>query len=97
MGDNTLERMARIIDPTAFKAWQSSYDYNLAQGETDEGARGYADWSQKAACDEALAKAREILAALREPSDAMIEAGEMCDAADVWRSMIDAILNEGNE
>lgn len=41
--------------------------------------------------------ARAAIAALREPSDAMIEAGEMCDAADVWRSMIDAILTEGNE
>lgn len=106
MGENIVERLARAIDPHAFKAWQQSYDYNLAQGETDKGARGYADWSQKAACDDARAIARAAIAALREPSEAMIEAGHTAPHLSTiarhrmkagWQRMIDTALTEGTE
>jgi hypothetical protein len=67
-GDRSLAReaIARVIDPLAFQAWQASYDYSLAVGDSEEDARKQADWSQKKACDEALTKADAILA-LRTP------------------------------
>jgi hypothetical protein len=56
------EAIARIIDPIAFKAWQSAYDYCIAQGDPEDAAVAQADWSQKRAKEEALAKADDILA-----------------------------------
>ena len=91
MGENIVERVARIIDPHAFDPQEKTRLAHLF------GCFKTATERQSEARAIAMGTARKILAALREPSDAMIEAGEMCDAADVWRSMIDAALTEGNE
>jgi hypothetical protein len=60
MTDNIVEKLARIIDPAAFDEQVVSY-------RNDE-HRDECQWI-------AIDKTREILAALREPSEAMIEAG----------------------
>lgn len=54
-------------------------------------------------CGRWVEKAREVLEAIREPSDAMVDAGlpqvqaievEEPDIRDVWQAMIDAALEE---
>lgn len=57
-----VERAARIIDPTSFKAWEGTFNYGVTNGETLDDARATADHFHKKAKDEARDKAREILA-----------------------------------
>lgn len=72
---DAVERVARIIDPHSFQAWQGLYDYSRKEG--DEGlAKRCADHFHKAGCDEALAKARAILATGLVPDEAAIRADE---------------------
>lgn len=112
MGENIIERVARAVDPMAFRAWQGMYDHCIRQGDDEATARKYADMSERPRIDAAKAAARAAIAALREPSDAMIEAGNQSrpykdDEGDddlirlntegTWQSMIDTALTEGNE
>jgi len=60
------EEIARIIDPMAFKGWQRLYDYS-EKSEGGDFAKRCADSFHKKECDEALAKADAILAALSTP------------------------------
>ena len=61
MGEISREEIARIIDPIAFKQWQSLHDHCVAVGDDAEEARETADWAHKATCDVALEKADQIL------------------------------------
>lgn len=56
------EAVARLIDPIAFAAHQSLYDYCLAQGDIPCDAQKVADDTHKPDCDKAFAKADAILA-----------------------------------
>lgn len=75
------ERIARIIDPSAFKNWQGQYDYGLKANSNEPEARRCADYFHKAACDEALVKADVILALLPDAvrAAAFEEAAEVAD------------------
>lgn len=61
MGENTIERVARIIDPDAWAPVDQCASYVARHTIPKHRQR-----------EESLAKARKILAALREPSDAMM-------------------------
>jgi hypothetical protein len=76
-GEELREAIARIINPLAFKSWQSLYDYGVRQRDTEAEARETADWAHKKDCDEALAKADQIIATLPPINrDAVLEALE---------------------
>jgi hypothetical protein len=75
------EKIARVIDPSAFKNWQGQYDYGLKANSNEPEARRCADYFHKAACDEALAKADAILALL--PDAAAIRAAAFEEAAGI--------------
>lgn len=64
MGENIVERVARIIDPEAWAPVDQCASYVARHTIPKHRER-----------EESLAKARAAIAALREPSDAMIEAG----------------------
>ena len=84
MTTSMIERMARVLAPTAFGSITSS---KLAQGA--ERAR-------------AMSKARALLAAMRDPTDMMVDAGnDMSESYGgrsvsraIWPAMIDAALEE---
>ena len=97
MGENIVERVARIIADQVGDGFDNAHRNKPHWVETRGESGGRFRDVNEPRQNDYLDAARAAIAALREPSDAMIEAGEMCDAADVWRSMIDAILNEGNE
>ena len=61
MGEISREEIAKIVDPTAFKQWQSLHDHCVAAGDDADEARETADWAHKATCDVALEKADQIL------------------------------------
>lgn len=61
MGEISAEQIAKIVDPIAFKQWQSLHDHCVAAGDDAEEARKTADWAHKATCDVALEKADQIL------------------------------------
>lgn len=62
VGESLREQIARIIDPWAFKHWQSLYDYCQLSGDDDAAARKTAEWAHGKERDEALDKADRILA-----------------------------------
>lgn len=78
------EKIARVIDPSAFKNWQGQYDYGLKANSNEPEARRCADYFHKAACDEALAKADAILALL--PDAAAIRAAAFEEAAKIAKA-----------
>lgn len=90
-----LERVARAIDP---KGWEAIEVYCRAK-EYDAAERADC-FARSIPIQRSLSQARAAIEAIREPTiDMMISAGEHtvgnCSiAAKVWRSMIDAILNE---
>ena len=59
-----VEAVARIIDPYAFKSWQSSYDYEMKLTGDAVEATKFADWSAGKRIVEARDKASDIIAAL---------------------------------
>lgn len=69
-----LEAVARIIDPWAFKNWQNLYDYCLAHGDGDEGARATADHMHSEARAAAMLKARAAIAAINPAILGAVEA-----------------------
>lgn len=96
MGENIIERVARVLCERRGLDPDFNYDPKALTG------RGMIRWMDFA--DDA----RAAIAALREPSDAMIEAGERtgssCCGSDlsgpeierlIWTSMIDTALTEG--
>lgn len=110
MGNEIVELVARAIEPHAFKAWQSTYDYCIRVGDDEATARRYADGADGDRVEKALTQARAAIAALREPSEAMIEAaieeaGPVGCCCHTHRTMRDAITayidaslsTEGNE
>lgn len=62
------EEIARLVDPLAFKDWQSLHDRCSKNGDDPDEARETADWAHKAACDTARTKADSILARIGSPS-----------------------------
>lgn len=64
-----VERVARIIDPAAFKSWESLRSYALKEGD-EVFANLTADDYYKSSCDSARQRAVTILASLATPSDA---------------------------
>lgn len=58
------EKMARIVNPSAFASRQSLHDYCISQGDTEDEARKIADDTHKPDCEKAFAKADAILAIL---------------------------------
>lgn len=59
------EAVARIVEPTAFKSWQATYDYGLKIGDSEAEARETAEWAHGKFRAEALAKADAILSLLQ--------------------------------
>ncbi len=65
-----------------------------------DAAEDYEEWCSMPMAE---AAARAVLAAMREPTEAMCDAGHLGhyitrdDANDVWRAMIDAALKESVE
>lgn len=56
------EDVARVIDPRAFENWQSLFDYSVNADGNEDAARRCADHFHKAVVDDAMSKARDILA-----------------------------------
>lgn len=71
------DRIARLIDPIAFKSWDGMHAHCIAAGDDEEEAKATADWAYKPAIDAAYAKADAILA-LALPAVAV---------GDGWRSI----------
>ncbi len=96
MTDNIVERAAKAL-------WnRREAEIVASHGTRSRGSAGIAaDWKRT------IEDVHTVIAALREPSEAMIEAGDedtggWADAADIWRAMIDCLLDaslstEGNE
>ena len=62
--DEVREKVARIIDPHAFKSWQATYDYGLRIGDSEATAMETAEWAHGKQRSEAFAKAAAVLALL---------------------------------
>lgn len=58
----SVEEVARVIDPWAFRSWQGLYDCCITHGDSEQDARKYADSTYKDDCDRALAKAQAVAA-----------------------------------
>ncbi len=100
MTDDLIERAARAIDPSAWEV----------EVVREDGSRASAIPAWSPELDErrkvAVSKARAVIAALREPSGAMLEAGEVAISfeegiwftghvrAASWRAMIDKLLEQ---
>lgn len=92
MVESMVERVARAI---CDGRWDAEHFNETANGEEPEEQREY--WR---------GIARAAIEAMREPTDAMVEAGfdagddtvqgysENADPQDTWQSMIDAAINE---
>lgn len=83
--EDLREAVARIVDPIAFKSWQSLYEYCQNTGDTEEWSRHAADGFHKKSCDHALAKADAIIALL--PSKNGPEVVDLPEAFESWWAM----------
>lgn len=63
------EKIARAIDPSAFRFWQQSYDYEMLQSGDDKEAQGFANWAHST--KSAFERADAVLDALMDPTDGM--------------------------
>ena len=72
--NDVVERVARAIDPNAFKVWQSMYDYCIRSGDDEATARLYADNSDGDRIEKAMSQARAGIEAMLSPTDATIDA-----------------------
>lgn len=64
IAEGLRERIARIVDPMAFKNLGALYEYCIACGDSEADARKVAEDTHKPECDKAMAKADCILAAV---------------------------------
>lgn len=60
----TIDALAKIIDPHSFKAWQAVHDYGLRNGESEAESIISADYWHAKQVGDARDKARQILAAM---------------------------------
>lgn len=91
-----VEEVARAIDPSAFRQFESMRDYCLRTGDTADEAARTADWAHGSQIDEAMVKARAAIAAMREPSEKMERAARFWSPSlrETYSEMIDAALSE---
>lgn len=68
------EKIARAIDPSVFKFWQASYDYEMRQSGDAAEAKAFADWAHSK--NTALDQADAVLDALMEPTEGMVAHAE---------------------
>ena len=104
--NDVVERVARAIDPSAFRAWQSMYDYCIRTGDDEVTARRYANSADGPRVERAKTQARAAIAAMREPSAEMHAAmvaqldrtnpydGDLID--NIWCAAIDAALADAS-
>lgn len=71
MSQSKVEQVARAIDPSAFRQFESMRDYCLRSGDSADMAIETAQWAHGTQIDEAMEKARAAIEAMREPTEAM--------------------------
>ena len=87
--------MARIIDPWAFKNWQNLYDYCLAHGDDEAGARATADHMHSTARAEAILKARAVIEVIGSPPPPSVEVG-LADELEAMSGGRSSTVERGN-
>lgn len=75
-----IEEAARAIDPRAYRAWQSMYDFCISQGDSDAEAKRHADASEgeniKKAEDAALIACLIAIKACENNQQGIVDAEE---------------------
>lgn len=100
---NTVEKVARILQPASFKSYESLRDYCLQAGDDEAAAKRTAEWAHGHEVKRAMQMARAAIEALREPTTNMVLKGlvrserddielTLEEVEEIWRAMIDDAL-----
>jgi len=104
MASDMVERVARVIDPLAYKAWEDLRQFCLAQGDSDEEALSCAETMHARSKEQARQVATAALKALREPTLEMVDEGNRaagreaqwhCSVDEIWSAILSAAIGEG--
>lgn len=83
LGDSRITKIARIVDPGAFKGWTGLHAHCLAQGDDEETATRYSDDTHGRDMAAALTKARTIAALFAIPEEVR---GRLVELVESWES-----------
>lgn len=90
-----IERVARAIDPAAFRRHESLRVHCISAGDSAVEARRTADWAHGHDLEEARKRAREAIRAMRGPTRKMIEVGH-ANISPWWSPAMRASKDYGN-